>query len=200
MSSTTSSTTSSSTSSSTSSTTRYSTSYNNDDCAICLETLNQSKCCTTDCGHTFHSRCIFKNFRNSLDCPLCRRELIEDEEDQDEDQEEESSIGTLDTGSYYSNTINTAIEEADENNPEKLRIRQIHEAIKKKGYTEIDFISFLLIDNFPAEIKQKKDVFWRCINMMQEIDKICEREIAVDYRDERTYARVLQEGINLNEL
>jgi uncharacterized protein (UPF0297 family) len=136
-----------------------------------------------------------------LDCPLCRRELIEDEEeDQDEDQEEESSIGTLDTGSYYSNTINTAIEEADENNPEKLRIRQIHEAIKKKGYTEIDFISFLLIDNFPAEIKQKKDVFWRCINMMQEIDKICEREIAVDYRDERTYASVVQEGINLNEL
>jgi uncharacterized protein (UPF0297 family) len=72
----------------------------------------------------------------------------------------------LDTGSYYSNTINTAIEEADENNPEKLRIRQIHEAIKKKGYTEIDFISFLLIDNFPAEIKQKK----RCLLAMYKYD------------------------------
>ena len=163
------------------------------DCAICLETLTNAKCCTTDCGHTFHSRCIFKNFKNSFDCPLCRRELVEQEEEEEEEEEEE--IGTIDTGSYETNTINTTREEEDENNPEKLRIQQIYDAIKKKGYNELDFISFLLIDNFPYEIKQKKEVFWRCIKMMQDIDKICEREIAVDYRDERTYAAVVQERV-----
>jgi uncharacterized protein (UPF0297 family) len=166
-----------------------------DECAICLETLTNTKCCTTDCGHTFHSRCIFKNFKNSFDCPLCRRELVEEDEDLEEDQE----TATYDSGSYESTTINTSTEEEDENNPAKLRIQQVYDAIKKKGYTELDFISFLMIDNFPNEIKKKKDVFWRCIAMMQEIDNICEREIAVDYRDTRTYATVLQQGITLHD-
>lgn len=166
-----------------------------DNCAICLETLTNTKCCTTDCGHIFHSRCIFKNFKNSFDCPLCRKELVEEEED---DSEEEGDTYTYDSGSYESSTINSTTEEADENNPKKLHIQQIYEAIKKKGYNELDFISFLMIDNFPNEIKQKKDVFLRCIAMMKEIDKICEREIAVDYRDARTYATVVQEGVRLN--
>ena len=176
----------------------YSTDFN--ECAICLETLTNTKCCTTDCGHTFHSKCIFRNFKNSFDCPLCRQELVEQDPDEDEDSESsgeyEDDDDNSDTSSYDTQTINTAVEEADETNPEKLRIQQIHEAIKKKGYTELDFISFLLIDNFPGQIKQKKDVFWRCIKMMQEIDKICDRDIAVDYRDERTYATVVQTTIN----
>ena len=190
--------TSSSSASSTSS--RYLTDM--DDCAICLEKLTNTKCCTTDCGHTFHSRCIFKNFRNSFDCPLCRRELVESDEDEDEDDDEDEDYENynprLDSMSYESSSINTATEEEDERNPAKLHIKQIYEAIKKKGYNELDFISFLLIDNFPAEIKQKKDVFLRCIGMMQEIDKMCERDIAVDYRDSRSYAAVLQQGITAN--
>ena len=168
-----------------------------DECAICLETLTKTKCCTTECGHTFHSRCIFKNFKNSFDCPLCRRELVEN--DEEDDTEEEFETATYDSGSYETSTINSTTEEADENNPAKLRIQQIYDAIKKKGYNELDFISFLLIDNFPNEIKKKKDVFLRCITMMQEIDKMCEREIAVDYRDIRSYATVVQQGITLTD-
>ena len=168
-----------------------------DECAICLETLNNAKCCTTDCGHTFHSRCIFKNFKNSFDCPLCRHELVEEDEDDEDDEDEDGETATFYSESYDSSTINTAVEDADETNPAKLHIKQIYDAIKKKGYNELDFLSFLMIDNFPAEIKQKKDVFLRCIGMMQEIDKMCEREIAVDYRDTRTYATVVQEGLTL---
>jgi len=170
--------------------------FDTDECAICLETLTNTKCCTTDCGHTFHSRCIFKNFKNSFDCPLCRRELVEEDDDTEEEDQE---TATYDSGSYESTTINSSTEEEDENNPAKLRIQQVYEAIKKKGYTELDFISFLMIDNFPNEIKKKKDVFCRCIAMMQEIDNMCEREIAVDYRDTRTYAMVLQQGITLHD-
>ena len=168
-----------------------------DECAICLETLNNTKCCTTDCGHTFHSKCIFRNFKNSFDCPLCRQELVEQDSSSDSNSEGEYEDDD-DDDTYDSHSVNTAVEEADETNPEKLRVQQICEAIKKKGYSELDFISFLLIDNFPGQIKQKKDVFWRCIKMMQEIDKICERETAVDYRDERTYANVVRQCLNEN--
>ena len=172
-----------------------------EECAICLEVLTETKCCTTDCGHTFHSRCIFKNFKNSFDCPLCRSELIEQDEDEDQDQDQDQDLAddeeeddeTYDSETYESISVNTETEEADETDPAKLQIKQIYEAIKKKGYTELDFISFLLIDNFPSQIKKKKEVFWRCIGMMQEIDKICDREVAVDYRDTRTYANVVQQ-------
>ena len=177
----------------------YSTDFN--ECVICLETLTNTKCCTTDCGHTFHSKCIFRNFKNSFDCPLCRQELVEKDSDEDDDEDSEGEYEDDDdeTNSYDSHSVNTAIEESDETNPEKLRIQQIYEAIKKKGYTELDFISFLLIDNFPGQIKQKKDVFWRCIKMMQEIDKICDRDIAVDYRDNRSYATVVCQGLREDE-
>lgn len=186
----------------------YSTDFN--ECAICLETLTNAKCCTTDCGHTFHSKCIFRNFKNSFDCPLCRQELVEKDSESDSDSDSEGegegeyedsdSEGEYeDTISYDSHSVNTTTEKADETNPKKLRVQQICDAIKKKGYTELDFISFLLIDNFPGQIKRKKGVFWRCINMMQEIDKICEREIAVDYRDDRTYATVVCQGLKEDE-
>ena len=160
-----------------------------DSCAICLEILNEGKCCTTDCGHTFHSKCIFRNFKNSFECPLCRNDLVDED---DEDETETDFETSYESDTYESSSINSDREEADENNPAKLRIKQIYDAIKKKGYNELDFISFLLIDNFPAEIKQKKNVFWRCIEMMKEIDKMCEREIAVDYRDTRSYASVVR--------
>ena len=135
-----------------------------EECAICLEPLDQTKCCTTDCGHTFHSKCIFTNFKTSFDCPLCRTELVEkDDEDEDEDETSEADDGTYEDDDYSDEvtitSCDTAREEADAANPEKLHIKQIHEAIKKKGYTEYDFISFLLLENFPTEIKQTKELF-----------------------------------------
>ena len=47
-------------------------------CAICLENMeNESAICTTECGHKFHSGCIFKAFSNKNECPLCRKQLVE---------------------------------------------------------------------------------------------------------------------------
>lgn len=45
-------------------------STNNDICAICHETMNQStNICTTSCNHKFHTDCLMNCNRK---CPLCR--------------------------------------------------------------------------------------------------------------------------------
>ena len=45
-----------------------------DNCTICLEPLNDGKCVTFSCSHSFHSNCMEK-LRNTCEtplCPLCR--------------------------------------------------------------------------------------------------------------------------------
>jgi hypothetical protein len=44
-------------------------------CAICLGFSKYKT--TTECGHTFCSKCIFKNITfGNFDCPLCRKILV----------------------------------------------------------------------------------------------------------------------------
>ena len=65
------------------------------ECPICMDEINMNtNCVTTECGHTFHCSCLFKNAaHNGFGCPYCRKvlaeELIEDEEDEDDDDYEE---------------------------------------------------------------------------------------------------------------
>ena len=74
-----------------------------DDCAICLETLNNpdNPDITLSCQHKFHRNCMIdtcKNMRGACLCPLCRRVLpfddlnileISSERHSEEDSEEE---------------------------------------------------------------------------------------------------------------
>ena len=58
------------------------------ECPICLDDIQGLKnCVTTDCGHTFHCRCLMTNIaHNGFACPFCRSELAdvaEDDEDSD---------------------------------------------------------------------------------------------------------------------
>lgn len=41
------------------------------DCPICLSQIT-SGCCETECGHRFHSKCIFESLRSNASCPICR--------------------------------------------------------------------------------------------------------------------------------
>lgn len=48
-----------------------------DDCAICLDTLNSKKSIKLSCGHWFHIDCLTNCVRR--ECPLCRKKLsVED--------------------------------------------------------------------------------------------------------------------------
>ena len=54
-----------------------------DTCPICLQNIGEDSC-TTKCGHRFCTGCLLKSvIRNSV-CPLCRGELIKNEEEQDD--------------------------------------------------------------------------------------------------------------------
>lgn len=46
------------------------------DCPICLSCI-ESGGCETECGHTFHSKCIFEAMQRSVSCPICRAALCE---------------------------------------------------------------------------------------------------------------------------
>ena len=64
-----------------------------DECPICLEEIVGLKNrVTTDCGHTFHCRCLLNNAaHNGFGCPFCRAELADEVQDSDDDEDEYDS-------------------------------------------------------------------------------------------------------------
>jgi hypothetical protein len=58
------------------------------ECAICMDIIEGNRnVVTTECGHTFHCKCMMTNVaHNGFACPLCRSEMVEmPEEEEDED-------------------------------------------------------------------------------------------------------------------
>ena len=171
----------------------------NPECPICLNAIEGTDCCTTECGHNFHSSCIFKNFTNSVSCPMCRKELVEVPKEEDE-EDSEWEIDTL-LDSEISNSDNEDEDEDDdeEDDKRKLSIRQIQEAITKQGYNETDFISFIISDYFDYKVKVSKTIDDRSSKMLDIIEKMCNGEIAVDHRDNRSYAQVVNNIVRIEE-
>ena len=72
------------------------------ECCICMECISTTNKTTTECGHTFHSSCIFKNLSQRVECPMCRKELVElpeeetlydsEEDDDSDDDSDENDI------------------------------------------------------------------------------------------------------------
>lgn len=59
------------------------------ECPICLEEIVGFKNrVTTECGHTFHCRCLLTNAaHNGFGCPFCRAELADEVQDSDSEEE-----------------------------------------------------------------------------------------------------------------
>ena len=51
-------------------------------CCICMNEC-KNKTCTLECGHIFHTNCIFKWFNKNNNCPICRAEVPELKKDND---------------------------------------------------------------------------------------------------------------------
>ena len=62
------------------------------ECPICLEEIVGLKNrVTTECGHTFHCRCLLTNIaHNGFGCPFCRAELADEVQDSDAESEYDS--------------------------------------------------------------------------------------------------------------
>ena len=49
------------------------------ECSICLEAITRDTKTTTQCGHSFHTHCIFQWQATSNSCPMCRCQLCDDD-------------------------------------------------------------------------------------------------------------------------
>ena len=158
---------------------------NNCECPICMEPMSCLNCTTTECGHAFHSSCIFKNLTITLDCPLCRKALVEVAEDQD------GSDG--DDDEYEDEDEDNTDEEDEEPVEIKFTINQIYDSLKKRGFTEIDFLA-LILEQCP-EVKNTEEIEEKRTKLLDCIESIIDGEIQVDHRDSRSYAEVVSATI-----
>lgn len=92
------------------------------ECPICMEIIEPKQgFMTTDCGHTFHAKCIMQNVaHNGFGCPYCRCKMAEeidepeesvydeysDDEEEDEEEEEVFSDHALRGFRFFTNNIN----------------------------------------------------------------------------------------------
>jgi hypothetical protein len=152
-----------------------------------MESISQQNCCITECGHSFHSSCIFKNFTTSFNCPMCRKELIEQPEDDEESEEEYETEEEED-------------EDDDEQIPEqKFTVTQITEVLKKKGYDYKDLVNLILWDWFDESIEMNEEQNERANAAFEYLNDVCyKRIVEVDHRDNRTYANVVS-GVSRTE-
>jgi len=72
------------------------------ECSICLENIDGvSNKVVTDCGHTFHCKCLMTNVSfNGFGCPFCRNVMAEEKDDEDDDEEEDGEEDDSDDDDY----------------------------------------------------------------------------------------------------
>lgn len=192
------------------------------ECCICMEVLTNTNRTTTECGHTFHSSCIFRNLCERIECPMCRKELVEpekdddeysiDEEDGDDDDDDDDSVdsdATMSNYQFLSEDLN-GNPQADpvgrfmeykrysctrETDP-VISYEQIVNKMMQMGVTPADILSLYCGKIYYMHTETTEDANKYSPTKIHELDilyrKIARGEIAVNYRDQRSYASVLQ--------
>jgi hypothetical protein len=154
------------------------------ECCICMDVIDYTKNFTrTECGHEFHSTCLFQSFKEKDDCPLCRKVLIEyDNENNDEDDDDDYSDDN-DSDDEDDNT------DEDSSEGPKISIKQISDKMINLGWTMEDLVFMIIGEPTLQSDKEKftEDKFDRLFDVF---DKIRSGDIAVNYRDQRSYAQV----------
>lgn len=133
----------------------------NCECAVCLEPINKNKnIAITKCKHTFCFQCIGQTLMDvGNNCPLCRAELIEYNNDDEslgsEDSEteldehddyisdDESVYSVSNLGRNYDNELETSIVRIRAMGFDKGPIKEITDRFMEKGYTCYDLMTIL---------------------------------------------------------
>ena len=163
------------------------------ECPICLEEILGINCTTTECGHKFHSSCIFKNLNNTNVCPICRKEMVSDDPPSDNDDEtgSDDSWSTNSSDSIVSE-VAEPVDEVNEERYEKFTVMQISEVLKGKGYTECDLLNYIIHYEYGYDcVHRMADGRQRKKEVMDIIDSVLDNEIEVDHRDSRLYSNVV---------
>ena len=178
----------------------------NIECSICLEEILGVNCTTTECGHSFHSSCIFKNLNCANVCPICRKELVSDDDGSQSSNDDSESADSWSTtsGSIHADElpVEPMVDDVNEPRYEKFTIMQISEVLKGKGYTECDLLNYIIHYEYGYDcVHRMADGRQRKIEVMDIIDSVLDNEIEVDHRDSRLYSSVvLQEPRIVQEI
>ena len=181
------------------------------DCAICFDCFTpKDACSTTPCGHKFHSACLFRNFEHRPECPLCRTELIKQPEEVDDDDDDEDDDDDDDDET----------EDGTETPTQIVSIKQMADKLSELGYTIEDILMLHFggsdhpkdianprwhsdlatathssVGSHILEYNEEEQKFYPepksiLLRLNSDIDNIIEGNIAVNYKDSRTYAQV----------
>ena len=152
------------------------------ECPICYDELNMINITVTRCGHIMHSSCIFTSLETYPSCPMCRTQLMRDDEEEDEDQEEYQGEG----------------EEEDQDQEEEIEgptLEQLTNKMLNMGYTSTDLLAFFLQglarNHSDNKAKYTEDFFEK---MDSSIDGLLDGTISLSSRDTRTYADVAKKA------
>ena len=203
------------------------------ECCICMECITETNKTTTECGHTFHSSCIFKNLYERIECPMCRKELVNDSviEDSDYDSENEDddetsyesdrdSVLSINSYMFQNDNIRSSDEITEDTHVREryeefkkyshkrdtdpvLTYQQITEKMMSMGITPADMLALYCMKIAEIHTETTEDITKYSPKKIFEIDilyrKIARGEIAVNYRDQRTYAGVVSSN-NTNNI
>lgn len=155
------------------------------ECPICYEELKMIDFTVTKCGHTFHSSCVFQALSNNLDCPMCRCQLLEVQEEEDSEGEDEDQEGEDDEES-----VDEGAEEEEEEEDNRPTMEQLATKLQNMGYTPADFLTLFMGDLLKREDETRQtDEFLDTLN--EKIDSIIDGRITMAHVDQRSYAQVV---------
>lgn len=161
----------------------------NMECPICYDDIDLKKnCITTECGHTFHCKCLLQNAAtNGFSCPMCRStmaeepELSDDEDDYDEySDDEDEALEPFDFNAltsfrmFHQRIANEEVEE-EQLVEENEAVEEIVEEVKPnaayiaaklidQGITMEYMVKCLLVEH--EEYDQDVEINDRCSNQM----------------------------------
>jgi hypothetical protein len=160
----------------------------NMECPICYDEIDLKKnCITTECGHTFHCKCLLQNAAtNGFSCPMCRSTMAEEPESSDtEDEYDEYSDDEDDYEDYDDNALTSFrmfhqqlaggdVEEeqlVDESEAEEEIVEEVKPnaayiaaALVNQGITMEYMVKCLLVEH--EEYDQEVEANDRCSNHM----------------------------------
>jgi hypothetical protein len=149
------------------------------ECAICMDDIGTKNCTVTECGHRFHSSCIFRNMMERIECPMCRKDLVDMPEEEEEEDDEE-----------YEESVDEEGEDEEEAPRERdVTCKQMADKLLSLGYTPADILYFAIGRCHSSEAARLNDELDD--RMTDLVDRMLDGELAVDHRDGRTYAQVL---------
>lgn len=157
------------------------------ECAICMDDIGTNNCTVTECGHRFHSSCIFRNMIERIECPMCRKDLVDMpapqgafihvEEYTDDDEEE------------YEESVDEEEGDEEEEQERDVTCKQMADKLQSLGYTMADILYFAIGRCHSSEAARLNNELDERIGDL--VERMLDGELGVDHRDGRTYAEVL---------